>query len=100
MIESYLDKDAVTLVQEPVKDKWGTPTGSGTQIVVDARVEYETVMVTDFDGNEEVSRVQVVISPRTVTHEDKVLLDGTEYGIIRWQKLKDFDDQAMRIYLR
>lgn len=99
MIESYLDKDAVTHKKSNGFDQWNEPEAT-TDATIDARVIYETRLIRDRNGEQVVSSMQVIVEDQTIGHDDKITVDGTDYDILRIQKLKDFDTRFIKVYLK
>lgn len=95
MIKAYLN-DTIVL-KTATRDKWGTVTYVDTTIP--ARIEEKTKLIRSLSGEQVISTEQVLIENRTVTHQDKVTVNGVQRSIISIIKEKDFSNVALWLYL-
>lgn len=91
--------EAITLVAEPTKDKWGTPTADGVEVSTKARVIWKTRLVRDNAG--ELVESQGYADMETMPeHVETLKVSGIEYNVLSVQEHQDWSDQFYRVYFR
>jgi len=97
MIRSYFI-DAIILRRVTARDEWNEPTTSDTSMT--ARVEWGSFQVRNVKGEQVVASAMVYLPPLvTPTHEDRVIIDGVSYPIIKIDRKADFEVSHWEVYL-
>lgn len=98
MINAYL-LDDIVLHRSAGFDKYNEPLADA-EIPLKARVKIGTALVKDVKGENVYSSMSVIIKTRTISHEDFIEFDGTEYAILAIKKPRDFSWGFMEIFLK
>lgn len=110
MLKAYLIDD-VTLRQFKGSDQWGKH-NTPTDVTVKARVDYKERRLVNANNEVVVSMAKVMMEPRTVitsgfatrvantiSHLDKITVDGVDRNIIRIAKANDFRTRHLEVYI-
>jgi len=93
-------RDSVTLVPEPIQDKWGETVSTPDNVSLKGRIEYKYRRITDNKGNEVISNATIEIEDRDLDMDDKLVFDGITHSIISWHKIRDAGFAYLRVYVR
>lgn len=98
MISAYL-RDPLTIVRHGARDQWGSE-GATTSEAALGYIEWSTRLVRNIKGEEVASSANILLAyDATLTHEDRILIDGVEHSIITIQRVKDFTARAMKVFI-
>ncbi|MEN6311204.1 MAG: hypothetical protein ABFD80_06655 [Acidobacteriota bacterium] len=98
MINAYL-RDALTIVRHGTRDQWGSE-GATTEEAALGYIEWTTRLVRNIKGEEVASSANILLPyDATLTHEDRIKIDGVEHSIITVQLVKDFTTRAMKVFI-
>jgi hypothetical protein len=78
-------------------DTWGRATY--TETAAKGRFEFRTKLVRNIKGQQVVSTAKLYLATRTLGHEDKIVYDSREYGIISIEQVKDFSAKFLKVDL-
>lgn len=98
MIRAYLNED---VVRHPFSsmDEWNTVT-FGSDVTVKARVNHRNIVVTNVQGEEKVSRTQILLAPnQTVDAKDEWTVDDKRLNVVETKKNQDFVVQLKELRL-
>jgi len=98
MIGSYLDKDAVVIVDN-VRDVH-QEISSTVLTSVDAFITRKTRMVRNQNGETVVSSSQVLMRDRTLPYTNFLRFDDKDHTIIAINEMRDFGVQAIEVFLQ
>ncbi len=98
MISAYL-RDSLTIVRHGTRDEWGTESAATEEAVL-GYIEWGTRLVRDIKGEEVASSANILLAyDATLTHEDRIRIDGVEHPIISIALVKDFTTRAMKVFI-
>lgn len=98
MIKAYM-VDAITIVRHAALDVYNEP-GTATLEETMAYVDWGSRLVRNLQGEQVVASASVMMEyDATLTHEDKIRIDAVDHVILRIEKMKDFADRGMMVYI-
>jgi hypothetical protein len=98
MIKAYM-VDAITIVRHAVLDVYNEP-GTATLEETTAYVDWGSRLVRNLQGEQVVASASVMMEyDATLTHEDKIRIDAVDHVILRIERMKDFTDRGMMVYV-
>ncbi len=99
MIGAYL-KDILTIVRHGTRDQYGTE-GATTSEAAKGFIQWKSKLVLSIKGEQVLSSASILMRyDSTLTHEDKITIDGVEHLIIAIEKVRDFSTRGMRVYIQ
>lgn len=98
MIGSYM-VDTLTIVRHATLDQWNEP-GTATLELTTGYIEWGSKLVRNLQGEQVVAAARVWLEyDSTLTHEDKIRIDGVDHSILQIETHKDFEARATVVYI-
>ncbi|MHA1225233.1 MAG: hypothetical protein ACTSPV_00655 [Candidatus Hodarchaeales archaeon] len=98
MLRAYC-VDSIIIVRHQGEDSWGEPL-TPIEIKVKGYVDWETHLIRNIAGEQVVSRGTVtIIYDESLTHQDFIKINGTQYAILDVRQIKDFSIVGQKVHL-
>ena len=94
MIGAYL-KDKITIIRHGTTTQWGEA-GTPSEETAYGFIKWESRRVLNIKGEEALSSAKILMTyDSTLTHEDKIKIDGVEHPIVAIQPARDLSTRGM-----
>lgn len=91
--------DSFYIIRSGGDDAWGEPLPVTLEAVT-GYIEWKTRLVRNFAGEEVASRASILLNyDGTIDHLDKIRITGVDYPILGLERMKDFSNVGITIFI-